>query len=599
MSQPAALSPSQENPEFPAPRSADSEVPRKLILATILLLTFAAYAPTLRFDFVHDDRAQIMENPSIKSWKFLPQYFTHQVWAGYAPGIAGNYYRPVFLLWLRLNDMAFGLHPWGWHLTTILLHLLTTLLVYMLAERLIRDRTTAGIVALLFGLHPVHIEAVAWVSGLTEPLMAIFFILAFLCHLQTRENPEHHTRWKALALLFFVAAILEKETAIVLPLLVAAYEWVYPSEDATGSSAPGLARRASTAIKPALPYFLLIIPYLAARIVALKGFSHPLTPYPFTTLLMTSPFLFSFWLRHLFWPVGLGTHYDYGAVEHPTLENFVLPAIATLVIFAIAFIVARRSRVVAFSLFWVVLPLLPLMDIRVFARNEFAHDRYLYVPSVGFVILAALALRRLPSPRTWRGIPAAQAGVLVLLVPLMGLGVVRESAYFSDSWTFYQHCARTAPHNGLAMANYAAALGERGRYPEALQILNRVAKENPDFWFGIYNLALTNYRVGQMTEAEENFKRAIHLDPNVADEHLYMGLVQLKTGRTIEAEASVRRALGLDPHGYGNHFALGIILKQRGEFAQALQEMGAEVANHPENGAAREQIADLEAKLPR
>ena len=136
--------PSRPSVRWPSPR---------LLTGIVLGLTFAVYAQTLGFQFVHDDVGQIVENPAVQSWHYLAQYFTAQVWAGVTPELLGNYYRPLFLIWLRLNDAVFGLHPWAWHLTTLLLHVAVTGLVYLLAWRIVKDRWTALLAALIFGLH--------------------------------------------------------------------------------------------------------------------------------------------------------------------------------------------------------------------------------------------------------------------------------------------------------------------------------------------------------------------------------------------------------------------------------------------------------------
>jgi tetratricopeptide (TPR) repeat protein len=573
--------------------AAKRSVPQWLMLLAVVLLTFAAYAPTLRYQFVHDDQAQIVANPSIQSWRHLPQYFTQQVWAGYYPGMSGNYYRPAFLIWLRLNDMLFGLHPWGWHLTTVILHLLTTLLVYFLALRLARDPFTAAVAALLFGLHPVHIEAVTWISGLTEPLLAVFFILAFLCYLRAREADEHRGRWLALSLLLFVVAMLEKETGVIFPLLIVAYEWFCAKPDAEHSTARRMARQAASALRPALPYFALIAFYLAARIYALKGFSHPLTPMPISSVLLTVPSLLVFWVSHFFWPVGLSTFYDMHPVVHPTLLNFALPAIAVLLVACLGIAAARQSRATSFALAWIILPLLPPLDIRVFLKNDFAHDRYLYLPSVGLAVLLALALRHLPARKQVRGIPVSQAALILLLTPVMMLGVMREGSYFASPRTFYAHCARTAPGNALAVTDYAADLGEQGRYSEALRFLQGLVNREPTFGYGVYNLAYTYYRMGQMESAEEYFRRSIQLQPDNPNAYLYLGLIELRSGRIKDAEESIRRSLQVDPRNYGSHFALGVILKGRGDLAGAQREFEAELANYPDEVAAKRQIAEI------
>ena len=196
-------------------------------IAVVLALTFAVYIPTLRYQFVHDDRGQIVENPAVHSWHAVPTYFTAHVWAAVMPEELGNYYRPLFLLWLRINDAVFGNQAWGWHLTTILAHVLTTLLVYLLAWRLGIGRDVALLAALIFGLHPAHIEAVAWISGVTEPLLGILLIASFLAYVQSRIEGARALKWKVISLVLFALAMLEKETALILPGLLLVYEWIF------------------------------------------------------------------------------------------------------------------------------------------------------------------------------------------------------------------------------------------------------------------------------------------------------------------------------------------------------------------------------------
>src|SRR5207248_2866153 len=144
---------------------------RWLVPAVILLAVAAAYAYTLTFEFVYDDQAQIVATSYVHSWRFVPRYFQEHLWSHKISG-AGSYYRPLFLLWLLTNHTLFGLRPEWWHLTTVGIHLTVTLLFYLVTVRLARDRITAAMAALMFGLHPVHVESVAWVSGVSDPLVA-------------------------------------------------------------------------------------------------------------------------------------------------------------------------------------------------------------------------------------------------------------------------------------------------------------------------------------------------------------------------------------------------------------------------------------------
>jgi Flp pilus assembly protein TadD len=663
---------------------------RRFMLVFLLALTFAAYGETLRFQFVHDDREQIVRNPAVHSWRSLPQYFTAHVWAGPYPEEAGNYYRPLFLLWLRINWMVFGQHAWAWHLTTVLTHLLVTLLVYFLAVRVLNDCLTASMAALIFGLHPAHIEAVAWISGVTEPLLAVLLISSFLCYLKKYDDRKKARTWMGSSLILYGLAMLAKETALILPVMIFAYELIctgwtenrkskiensplpaapqvaaesQPASDsgtldnrkstisceenapmlakcqkeerrtwegrleagrqAVGSASPDTlllapdTRRLSPrtynlspvtcnlqairrAMASALPFLALVPPYAFARIFALKRFSYALTPLSASSVVYTWPSLLWFWIKHLVWPVGLSTFYDVPSVTHPNFSNFTLPAIGVLLAALGLSCWAVRSREITFACIWLVVPLIPLLNIRVFSRNDFAHDRYLYLPSVGFAMIVAVALRRLRFGRIGRleGSAAPVAATLVLAV-LMVFGTAYQSFYFQNNLIFYAHNLRSAPNNEFVRIDVAGMLGELGQYGEAVKYLETVFKDDPGSWLVNYNLGYTYYKLGRLDDAEMYLRRAIQINPKEPDDYLYLGLTRLKMGRLEDAAGGIRQAIKIRPDGSGYHFALGVVLKQQGHIQAALEAFQAELALDPEASAAREQIAQIQAELER
>ena len=589
------------NAEAPSPKPTDAGPSLKPALwgvGLVLVLTFAVYAPTLRYQFVHDDRGQIVENPAVHSWHAVPSYFTSHVWAAVMPEELGNYYRPLFLLWLRVNDAVFGNHAWGWHLTTILAHLLTTLLVYLLALRLGTGRNVALVAALIFGLHPAHIEAVAWISGVTEPLLGILLIASFLAYVQSRTEASNSLKWKSISLGLFALAMLEKETALILPGLLLVYEWFW-AEGELPSRRRIFLSWCGGALRKTWPYFALIVLYVPARIHALKGFSHPITALSTAQLVFTWPSLIAFWIRHLVWPAGLSTFYDFPAVVHPTMKNFVLPAIFDLCVGALLIVCARSSRSVAFFAVWMALPLVPLLNLRVFVADDFAHDRYLYLPSVGFAVLAAMLLSKIcTGPPQWIGMPASLLAVSACLTVAMAHGTITESSYFRDNLTFYAYNLTKAPHNRDAESNYATVLAESGMYGPALEKFADVVQRYPDYWTAIYNLGFTYYKMGRLPEAEEYFAQAIRTNPNKPDQYFYLGMAQFKSGHTNEAITAVRQAIAIRPNGYAYHFALGVMLKTQGDLPGALREFKRELENYPTEESAAAQLMEFEKQVP-
>ena len=578
--------------------TAASRVLERWGIVIVLALTFAVYIPTLRFQFVHDDRGQIVENPAVHSWHFVPTYFTAHVWAAVMPEELGNYYRPLFLLWLRINDVVFGSHAWGWHLTTVLAHLLTTLLVYLLACRLKVGRDVALLAALIFGLHPAHIEAVAWVSGVTEPLLGILLIASLLAYLRSRTEDGRLPKWKLVSLGLFALAMLEKETALILPGLLVVYEWTFGLAADQAVNQKTILAWCRKTLGSIWPYFALIALYVPLRIYALKGFSHAVTPLRTAQLIFTWPSLIAFWIRHLVWPAGLSTFYDFPAVLHPTFTNFVWPAIFDVCVGIVLIVAARRSRTVAFFAVWLVLPLIPLLNLRVFVANDFAHDRYLYLPSVGFAVLLAMLLQKVcQGPPRGLGLPASLVITSVCLAALMAYGTMTESSYFRDNLTFYAYNVARAPHNADAESNYATVLAESGMYGAALERFADVVKYHPTYWTAIFNLGLTYYKTGRMPQAEEYFLQAIRVNPNKPDQYFYLAMAQFKSGQTPQAIAAVRQAIAIRPTGYAYHFALGVMLKTQGDRAGALREFKTELGNYPEESSAAAQVMELEHQL--
>jgi protein O-mannosyl-transferase len=595
------------------PRGARRIGADRLLLALALAATFVVYVGTLRFDFVYDDHEQIVENFRIQSWRYVPGYFTEHLWSHLSPKDPGNFYRPLFLLWLRLNHLAFGVRPAGWHFTTVLLHLGVTLLVYLLARRLLNDRGSAGLAALIFGIHPVHLEAVAWVAGATEPLLGLFFLSSFLCYLKRREGGRRRRLWGASSLVLFALALLAKETAIALPFLVLAWEWIFGR--AAGEPASLATARSTSEQKAPLmmtaplrslgrlavvlaPYVALSAAYLALRLRVLKELSHAFTPLPFHTLLLTAPSLLWFYFRNLIWPSGASAFYDLPYVTAPGLSQFWIPAAAVAVAAMGLAWWSRHSRAIAFASLWMLVPILPVLDVRVFPEGDIVHDRYLYLPSVGLAIIAACAVVRLKAalPK-WLGRQATQAAAVIGLTLLVGFGAVEQSLSWADDLVLSYRGIRVAPRSVYAVNNLANAMLARGHPDQAIGLYEKALRLRPNFWESNYNLGLVHYKAGHLEDSERYLNRAIQINPFDPREFVCLGFARLEAGRAEEAAALMRYAIELRPDAANSHMALGVVLKAQGRLEAALEEFKQASALEPERASARAQIAEIEVRL--
>jgi protein O-mannosyl-transferase len=181
----------------------------KVLLTTLVLATAVLYSGTLFFQFVWDDGPQIVDNPLIRSWHSLSRVLVSDLW--YHVTRQQVYYRPLFVAWSILNYALVGLRPWGWHLGAILLHLGATLAVFWLSRRLGLEYWTAALATLIFALHPVHIECVAWISAASDSMVTMFAALAFVAFLNARKpDGTRKVAWRVASLVLLACALLTK-----------------------------------------------------------------------------------------------------------------------------------------------------------------------------------------------------------------------------------------------------------------------------------------------------------------------------------------------------------------------------------------------------
>jgi protein O-mannosyl-transferase len=580
----------------------------RAMVLTVIGITFLAYVGTLGYEFVYDDRGQIVDNPFIKSWQYLPRYFTDHVWGHVDPTMLGNYYRPVFLVWLFINHALFGMNSSWWHLTTILAHVGATYMVFRLAQRLLKNMPAATITALVFGLHPTHIESVAWISGITDPLLALFFIPSFLFYLNWRDARAGtvETAGKAAfyrqpafqlaaSLSFFVLAMLSKETALIMPALIFGMEWIC-------GDGP-LIHRALPAARPAMFFAALAVPYLVVRSVVLKGFGHQLSTVSALATVQTWPSVLWFYVTHLVWPVSLSCFYDLEFVAQAGLTNFVLPLAGLLVIAAGSWLLSRRleretRRMIAISCLWLALPILPVLNLSVFAGGELVHDRYLYLPTIGLALLVGLGLSRLNAGRAQLFGQPALRFVLVLSLALgLGLVTANQHQYWASELLLFQHGLTVAPNSRIAKTGLANVLSERGYFDAAVGIYNEVIERYPTNWKAINNLGCTYLKMGSFNEAEAALKRGIEVKPGEPRQYISLSVAFQELNQLAEAERAALYAISLDASGYGFHYQLGDVLEAQGRLAEALAAYRQEVLGHPEFTQAREKVALLQSRM--
>jgi len=582
-------------PQNHGPHSSNivsSRIPvQALMLGAALTIITAVYLQTAFFDFAYDDFGQIVYNPGIQSWDLALKFFTSQVWA--QTGGISYYYRPVFMLWLRTNQALFGFHPLYWHLAAIALHLLSCLLLYFFLYRLTKDRWTSTVAVLLFGLHPVHIEAVAWISGATETLMASLLLGSLLCYQKLRDSRNGKAGLRAVSLLLAALAVLVKETAIVLPAVIFSYEWIFGN-----AAAPRRARLLSAAWA-AVPYGIISISFVALRALALNRLTPPRVAAGLISVVLAWPEVMMFYAGHALAPLRLSAFYAPLLVTQPGLWNFLLPAFLLLAAATVLIYGSLRSRVCAFLGMWCAILLVPMLALTLSYNVENVHDRYLYLPSAALCVLLAALLARLKEMR--------RTTALVVLATI-GTGytivTVRESQYWRNDSVLGQHSLAISPGNPLAAQLLANAYIRDDRISEAIPYLLDSLEAQPGNADTLRSLGLCYLEINALPLAEEYLTKSIARNNARAETHLILGEVRLKQNRLEEAEAEIRRGMELRGGRKGLlmfHYALGNVLYAKGDVQAAIGEYRKELLNDPaidpDVAAAKARLEEIEAKL--
>lgn len=441
----------------------------------MVALTALVYLPTLGFDFIYDDHRIIEQNPLIRDLGHIPRFFVTDLWTTVPPFKRGSYYRPVWQIWATLSFTLHGLRPAAWHANVVIVHLLVTALLFPVARRITGRADAAIVAALLFGLHPVHGEVVAWIAGANASLSAVPFLIALLLGWRSFER-DGSARLRALggSVLAFVVALLTKEDAIALPGVLALTTLAIPWP---GRERPSLREIALTL----MPYLVAILIYLPVRVLALGSLSRTASELPLPTLLCALPRAVLGLLALLVAPVNLALEYPRWPRPDTGLADLPLPLVILGIIAIGLGLLVRRDRRVGAALAFL-LPLTPLLDLRRLPRGELWHDRLLYLPSIGFVILLALLVER--GLRDSRTRTLTRLGVVLTAMLYAGL-TVRETAAFRDDLSLFRKAHRVAPQKPDVLVQLIAAHLARGGPGDlaAAEALNdKLRAANPGHW---------------------------------------------------------------------------------------------------------------------
>ncbi len=587
----------------------------------IVLSTVAAFFPALRGDFVHwDDDVNIVQNFNYRGlgWKQLAWMFTN---------VDLGHYQPLGWVTLGLDYVLWGMDPHGYHLTNLILHALNGVLFYFVALRLLAAafrhplnpgefslRAAALFAALLFALHPLRVESVAWITERRGLLAGVFFFLSLLCYLRAVARAEAaRSRWMGAALVAYGLSLVSKTSGVALPVVLLALD-VYPLGRPGGGVRAWLEARNRRILSEKAPFLIIAIAAMAVAVIAehQRGAMRGLDKYGPGLRVAQGLFAPAFYLWKMLVPAGLFPMYAKVADAVPAYWPFQPGAAAilsagiavTLALTAGLFLLRSRFPAGLANWFCYVALLGPVLGIVRFG-DYLAADRYTYLACLGWPLLAAggaISITRLDKEsRPYKARLLCAAGVLVLA----GLGALtwKQSRVWRDSETLFQHVLTVAPDSAAAHNNLGIILGSRGELDEAIRHYRLVLKTDPDDDNAHFNLGVTLSAEGKLDEAIRHYRRYVQLDHSHSNFRLAayhsLGILLSRQGKLEEAAESYRRALEIEPNFEEGQNNLGLILSGLGRPKEAIGHFEKALELNPRFALAHANFADTLSGLGR
>ncbi len=524
-------------------------------------LALVVYSRSLFCGFIRDDLPQIVHNPQVQSWQYLPQILTLHLW-NHIPQFQALFYRPLFSLWMLVIDTIGGLSPWFWHLSSVLLHAACTYLVYRLSKRLTGSEVGAGAAAAVFAVHPIHVEAVTWVSASNELLFSLLTLWAMIVLLSPRERGDRGPI--LFSTLLYFGSLFAKETGVVLIFLMVALALIR-LKDRVG----GWGKRFVVASSP---YVGGTVAYLIIRWYVLHGMGVEKGERGWRQAIFTSPSIVLFYLRKLLVPVHLSGAYVNPIYASPTTA-FWLPAAAILLfVVSMTWLAFRVNPIFGYSAALILLPLLPVLaTIRVYPQGDMTHDRYLYLPSVGLCLLIGIvADRARHSVRSVRIVAASVLGIVLISFSVLTFA---QQRFYDNDITYSQQEIDFNPANGFPYAMLGNVYMDQGQTDLALKNYRMASARAPDDARISLLLSRGLFAVQQYTETEAILNRLLLRTDLDAKRQISVRLslanVEIALGNLDSAQQSLQQVEQADPNFPELHWALGILYKKRGQIQLA------------------------------
>ena len=559
-----------------------------LVCLGLVAVTWAVFGQTLTYDFVNfDDHVYVYENPLVVrglSAETVIGAFTHTH--------ARNWH-PLTTLSHMLDCQLYGLNAGSHHLTNVILHTISVLLLFLVLKQMTAALWQSAFVAALFAIHPLHVESVAWIAERKDVLSAVFFMLTLAAYFQYTRAPS--TLRYLLVALLFAFGLMSKSMLVTLPFVLFLLD--YWPLDRIGARKSEVSRRLPTLIKEKIPFLALSTFSCIATLFAQRQGPSAIDQLPFVWRLENAFVTYVTYVWQMLWPARLAVFYPHPNDRLPLLQ--VTGAVALLVGTSLVVISLRRTLpYLVTGWFWYLGMLVPVIG--VVQVGEQAHaDRYTYLPQVGLYIMIAWTVGDLLVESTSRR--RAVVGVIAAMVVVsLGARAFGQTSYWKNSETLWNHTLAVTAENDVAHNNLGFLFLRRGEldkaiseFQTALDIRSRNTQSHYSLGAALIQSNLGNAlaRNQRWDAAVDHLQEAVRLRPDYADAYFNLGSVLFQEGKIDQAIAEWQKTLAINPRDSEAHRNVADALRKQGKVKEAMSEYEQALNIAPEDSAALNNLA--------
>ena len=573
----------------------------RLFVYLIAVAVFACFLPTLNDGFVWDDNNNFVENsnyrgisPSNLYWMFTTFHDAN--------------YHPLTWLTLGADYLLWGMNPAGYHLTNLVLHVLNSVLFFLLIIAFLRRNSSvndnsyrvsilvsAAAGALFFAVHPLRVETVAWISTRGDLVCGFFYILTIIAYMRMNEKHEtvHRRKWFLLSLLFFILSLLARAWGITLPLILLILD-VYPlrrlawKEQLTGKHITILIEK--------IPFVLFASGAAIMAILAKKGSMLILSKHGIIDRIMQSTYGLCFYLCKTLVPAELSPFYMLDKSFNPMDPKYILCALLVFSITA-GLIILRRSMpwmLTAWVCYIVIVsPLLGFVQ----SGPQIVADRYTYISCMPFGILAGVGILRLWTSLQKKNLPSV-TGIFAISLICVGLIVLsalscRQTRIWYDNRTFWDHVLKLNPSNYTAYYNRGVLNQEQGNLNAAIADYNSAILSDPEYSEAFYNRAVSHESQKNFKSAISDYTCAIRFDSKHYKAYNNRGDLLVKQGDLLGAMADFNAAIRLKPSSPEAYANRGMVYLFQNNPRMAIKDFSRALVVAPTNWSHRAKVEQL------